>query len=229
MGPEQPSSTCKNVVTFATRQANFDCWELEWTQCWSHMKWVMDIYGWQVAQGRIFVHQYSGKLFLNAEFCAMKPILVFDLNGWRTFVTNREEIHNNVSKLNCRSHIPENCIVAFESGPSMEEPCPAEMADYGHVYYDIVTGASLPSKLCEEAMQLEMKVHEEGDECVHTLRARSRERARTHSDWDTWGLYEQGRYRTSFHPSKIGCSRDKENDEDGFDGHFYDTCCDPTC
>ena len=24
----------KNVVTFATRKANFDCWELEWTHCW---------------------------------------------------------------------------------------------------------------------------------------------------------------------------------------------------
>ena len=34
MGLERPGSTCKNVVTFATREANFDCWELEWTQCW---------------------------------------------------------------------------------------------------------------------------------------------------------------------------------------------------
>ena len=31
------------------------------------------------------------------------------------------------------------------------------MADYDHVYYDNVTGASLPSELCEEAMQLEIK------------------------------------------------------------------------
>ena len=25
--------TCKNVVAFATRKANLDCWELERTQC----------------------------------------------------------------------------------------------------------------------------------------------------------------------------------------------------
>ena len=31
---------------------------------------------------------------------------------WRTFVTNCKEIHNNFSKLNCRSHVVENCIVA---------------------------------------------------------------------------------------------------------------------
>ena len=64
----------------------------------------------------------------------------------------------------------------------MEEPCLAEMADYDRVHFDSVTGASLPSKLFEEAMQ--------------------RERARTHSDWDPLGLYEQGRCRTSFHPGK---------------------------
>ena len=34
----------------------------------SHMRWMMDTYRWQVAQGRFFVHQYSGKLFRNAEF-----------------------------------------------------------------------------------------------------------------------------------------------------------------
>ena len=39
----------------------------------------------------------------------------------------------------------------------MEEPCPAEMADYDHVYCDDVIGASLPSKMCEEAMQLEVE------------------------------------------------------------------------
>ena len=39
----------------------------------------------------------------------------------------------------------------------MEEPCPAEMAHYDHVYYDDVTGASLLSLLCEEAMQVEIQ------------------------------------------------------------------------
>ena len=34
-------------------------------------------------------------------------------------------------------------------------------ADYDRVYYDSVTGASLPSKLCEEAMPLEIKYMKE--------------------------------------------------------------------
>ena len=121
----------------------------------------MDKNRWQVAQGRFFVHQYSGKLFQNTGFCTMKSILVSSVDGWRTFVTNCEEVHSNLSKLHCRSHVAENCIVAmtlvlrqaltrigclqtFESGPTVEEPCPAEMAGYDQVYYDSVTGASLP-------------------------------------------------------------------------------------
>ena len=75
----------------------------------------MDIFRWHVAQGRFFVHQYSGKLFRNAECCAMKSILVSYVDSWRTFVTNCEEIHN-LSKLNCRSHVAENCIVAMILG-----------------------------------------------------------------------------------------------------------------
>ena len=63
----------------------------------SHMRWMMDIYRWQVAQGRFFVHQYSGKLFRNAESCTMKSTLVSYVDGWRTFVTNCEEIHSNLS------------------------------------------------------------------------------------------------------------------------------------
>ena len=72
------------------------------------------------------------------------------VDGWWTFVTNCEEIHNNLSKLNCRSYVAENCIVAmirglrqaltrigclqaFESGPTVEETCPAEMTDYYQV------------------------------------------------------------------------------------------------
>ena len=76
----------------------------------------------------------------------MKSILVSYVDSWRTFITNCEEIHNNLSKLNCRSYVAENCIVAMirglrqaltrigclqalESGPTVEEPCLAEMAD----------------------------------------------------------------------------------------------------
>ena len=108
----------------------------------------------------------------------MKSILVSYVDGWRTFVTNCEEIHKNLSKLNCRSHVAENCIVAtmlglsqaltrlgclqeFESGTTVEQPCPAATADYDRVYLDSVTGASLLSKLCEEAMQLEIKYMKE--------------------------------------------------------------------
>ena len=53
------------------------------------------------------------------------------------------------------------CLQALESGPTVEEPCLAEMADYDHVYYDNVTGASLPSEMCEEAMELEIKYMKE--------------------------------------------------------------------
>ena len=59
------------------------------------------------------------------------------------------------------------CLQALEAGPTVEEPCLAEMASYDHVYHDEVTGASLPTNLCEEAMQLEIKYMREMD--VYTL------------------------------------------------------------
>ena len=46
----------------------------------------------------------------------MESMLVSYVDGWRTFVTNCEEIHNNLSKLTCRSHVAENCIVAVILG-----------------------------------------------------------------------------------------------------------------
>ena len=126
----------------------------------THMRWMIDTYRWQVSRGLFFVHQHSG---LNAELCAMKSVVVSHTDWWRTFLTNCEEIHNNFSKLIRGNHIAENCVLemipglrqalsrigclqALESGPTVEEPCPAEMADYDHVYCDSVTGASLPSK-----------------------------------------------------------------------------------
>ena len=51
------------------------------------------------------------------------------------------------------------CLQALESGPTVEQRCPPEMADYDH--YDNITVASLPCKLCEEAMQLEIKYMKE--------------------------------------------------------------------
>ena len=41
----------------------------------------------------------------------------------------------------------------------MEELCPAEMADYDHVYYDGVTGATLPATQLEIKCMKEMNVH----------------------------------------------------------------------
>ena len=101
----------------------------------------------------------------------MKSVVVSRIDWWRTFLTTFEGIHNNLSKLDCGSRSAENCVLAMirglrqaltrigplqalESGPTVEEPCPAEMADCDHVYCDNVTGASLPSEMCE-AMQLE--------------------------------------------------------------------------
>ena len=74
---------------------------------------MIDTYRWQVSLGCFFVHQHSGNLPLNAELCAMKSVVVSYIDGWRTFLTNCEEIHESLSKLNCRSHIAENCIVAM--------------------------------------------------------------------------------------------------------------------
>ena len=87
------------------------------------------------------------------------------------------------------------CLQAFGSGLTVEEPCPAEMTDYDQVYHDSVTGASLPSKLCEEAMQLEIKYVKEMNVFSPCEHGAVKEQGL--SDWDTLGLYEQGRYRTS--------------------------------
>ena len=42
----------------------------------------------------------------------------------------------------------------------MEEPCLAETGNYDHVYYDEVTGVAFPTKLCEEAVQLDVEYME---------------------------------------------------------------------
>ena len=178
MGLERPSSMCKKVVTFATRKANFDCWELEWTQCWDVTHELDDGHMRLASCSRTFhCTPTFWKVVSECRVLCSESILVSSVDGWKTFITNCEEIHNNFSKLNCRSHVAENCIVAvirglrqaltrigclqaLESGPTVEEPCPAEMADYDRVY-DSVTGASLPSKLCEEAMQLDIKYTKE--------------------------------------------------------------------
>ena len=152
MDLSDPAQLAKNVDTFATKKANLDCWDLERTQFWDVTHEVDD---GRILFGKLhkdfFVHQYSGKLFRNAEFCTMKSILVSHLDNWRTFVKNCADMHNNLCKLNCRSHVAEWCIVVmilgltqaltrigclqeFGSGPTVEEPCPEEMAEYDQVY-----------------------------------------------------------------------------------------------
>ena len=101
----------------------------------------------------------------------------------------------------------------------MDEPCPAAMADYNHVYYDNVTGASLSCFLCEEAMQLEIKCMKEMN--VYT--------PREHGAVKEQGLTPIGTRRVFTNKGDTGCSGDEKNDADGFDGHVYDICCDPTC
>ena len=61
------------------------------------------------------------------------------------------------------------------------------MTDYDQVYYDSVTGASLPSELCEEAMQLEFKYMKEMN--VYTLCEHG---AVKEQGLAPMGLYEQG-------------------------------------
>ena len=73
---------CSHI--FATRKANLivGSWDGH-SPGMSHMRWMMDMYRWQVVQGRFFVERFSGKLFRNAEFCAMKSIMVSSVDGWR--------------------------------------------------------------------------------------------------------------------------------------------------
>ena len=66
----------------------------------THMRWMIDTHRWQVSQGLFLVHQHSGNLPLNAELCAMKSVLVSHVDWCRTFLTNCEERHNNLSELN---------------------------------------------------------------------------------------------------------------------------------
>ena len=179
MGLERSCSTCKNAVTFATRKANLDCWKLEWTLCQDDAFQVDD---WHFPLASFFKSfQCTPTLWTFASDCralCQESVVVSRIDWWRTFLTNCEEIHNDLSKLKCRSHIAENCVLAMtrgvrqamtrigclqalESGPTVEEPCLAEMAGYDRVYCDSVTGASLPSELCEEPMQLEIKYMQE--------------------------------------------------------------------
>ena len=172
MGFERPGSTCKIVVTFATRKANFDCWELEWTQCWD-VTHEMD-------HGHIPLASCSRTFLCTPtlwKFSSECRHLCNEIDFW-CLVSTVGGRSSRIAKRFTTISPSENCIVAmirglrqpltrigclqaFGSGPAVEEPCPAEIADCDHVFYDNGTGASLPSKLCEEAMQLEIKYMKE--------------------------------------------------------------------
>ena len=49
------------------------------------------------------------------------------------------------------------CLWAFKSGPVVEEPCPAEMADYDHVQCDNVTCTKKFSAAGHGKMEKKMK------------------------------------------------------------------------
>ena len=102
MGLERSSSTFKNVVTFATRKANLDCWELEleWTQCRNVTHEVDDGHFPLASCSRTFLCTSIFWKFVSE----CRVFVLSRVDWWRTFLTNFEEIHNNLSRLNCRSH-----------------------------------------------------------------------------------------------------------------------------
>ena len=111
MGLERSSSTCKDLVTFATRKTNLDCWELEWTQCRNVTHEVEDGHKPLASCSRTFLcTSIFWKVVSECRFLYNE--IHFGVSC-RRFVTNCEEIHSNLSKLNCRSHVAENCFVAM--------------------------------------------------------------------------------------------------------------------
>ena len=115
----------------------------------------------------------TGNLPLNAELCAMKSVVVSRVDWWRTFLSNCEQIHNNLSKLNCRNHIAEDCVLGMIRGLrqaltrigclrlNLDRQWRTHAND-DHLYHDDVTSASLPSsKICEEAVHLEIECMKE--------------------------------------------------------------------
>ena len=52
------------------------------------MRWMIDVYRWQVSQGRFFVHEQSGNLLVTAELCAMKSVLVSRIDRWLKFLAS---------------------------------------------------------------------------------------------------------------------------------------------
>ena len=110
----------------------------------------------------------------------------------------------------------------------MEEPCPAEMADYDRVYYDSVTGASLPSKLCEEAMQLEIKYKKEKKGKTPCEHGAVKEQGLTPIG-TRWVFTNKGDTDHPFIWASLVAQETKRTTNMDLTDTSYDICCDPTC
>ena len=117
------------------------------------------------------------------------------------------------------------CLQAIESGQTVEEPCPAQMAKYNHVYYDDVTGASLQSKLCEEAMQVEMQYMREMN--VY-LSCEVKNQGLTPIG-TRWIFANKGDTERSFIRAGLVAHETKKTTKDGPDGHIHHFRGDSTC
>ena len=80
----------------------------------THTRWMIDIHHWQVSQGLFFVHEQSRMMSVHVELCAMKSVLVSGVDRWKSFLTNCEEAHNNLSKLSLS--VADHCVLAMVRG-----------------------------------------------------------------------------------------------------------------
>ena len=111
----------------------------------------------------------------------------------------------------------------------MEEPCPAEMASYDHVYCDEVTGALLPTKLSEEVFQLEVTYMREMD--VYTLCTQEtlKEQGLTPIG-SRWIFTHKGDTEHPLIRSRLVAQETKKtDDQDRLDAHINDFRGDSTC
>ena len=119
----------------------------------THMRWMIDVYRWQVAQGRFFVHGQRGSLPVSAELCAMKSVFLSRVDQWN-FFSRVVKKYTTISPTQMFISWRELC----PGGTWIEASVDSDWLSAGAcVYYDDVTGASLPFKLCEEAMQVEIQ------------------------------------------------------------------------
>ena len=103
----------------------------------THMRWMTDVYRWQVSQGRFFVHQHSGILLLNAELCAISSVLVSRVHWWEVLPHELRKDTQQFLQVDLGATLPRTvswqmirglrqaltrtcCLQALESGPTVE-------------------------------------------------------------------------------------------------------------